>query len=51
MAEYIMAKSRMERRMSDTEKLMLFVLTALACPLCISIVFDMIERKDNGESN
>jgi hypothetical protein len=32
--------------MSDTEKLMLFVLTALACPLCIPIVLDMIEREE-----
>lgn len=33
--------------MSDTEKLMLFVLTALACPLCIPIVINMIEREDD----
>lgn len=37
--------------MSDTEKLMLVVLTALTCPLCIPIVIDMIERKEEDETD
>lgn len=32
--------------MTDIEKLALFVLTALTCPLCVPLVIDMIERKE-----
>ena len=33
--------------MTDIEKLVLFVLSVLACPLCAPTVIDMIERKED----